>query len=56
MKQMMLLALEESLIKLQNQWVLIGFLDDHGIVCIVQTSCSGCLGSVTGSGRLTSTP
>ena len=33
---MMLFAFEESLIKLQNQRVLIRFLDDHGVVRIVK--------------------
>ena len=52
MEQFVLFAFEESLIKFKYHRVFIGFLDDHGVVSIVQTSCSGCLGSVAGSGRL----
>lgn len=50
MEQFVLSAFEKSLIKFQYHRVFIGFLDDHGVVSIVQTSCSGCLGSVAGSG------
>ena len=52
MQQLVLLALEQSLVEFHNHRVLVGLLDQHGIVCAVQASCSCSLGSVTCTYRL----
>ena len=35
MQQLVLLALEQSLVEFHNHRVLVGLLDQHGIVCAV---------------------
>ena len=54
-EEFVLLAFQKSFIKFHYQWILVGFLDDHGVVCVVKTFCSGCFGSVAGSGWLSAT-